>query len=82
MHDMLKKSNYMEYSGSIIELCEDWWEMLRQETVLFDVYVRFPLPFNYYIENLQRRPYKKELEEISGIIDGLRISGWLCREPR
>ena len=27
-------------SGTIIELCEDWWEILRQETVLFEVYVR------------------------------------------
>jgi hypothetical protein len=27
-------------SMAIIELCEDWWEILRQETVLFDVYVR------------------------------------------
>ena len=26
-------------SMGIIELCEDWWEILRQETVLFDVYV-------------------------------------------
>lgn len=27
--------------SSIIELCEDWWEALRQETVLFDVYKIF-----------------------------------------
>ncbi|TNV84989.1 hypothetical protein FGO68_gene2181 [Halteria grandinella] len=26
---------------SIIELCEDWWEALRSETVLFDVYKIF-----------------------------------------
>ena len=37
-------------SMGIIELCEDWWEILRQETVLFDVYVSQ----SFLIELLQK----------------------------
>ena len=29
MLDKLKKSNHNDEQGTIIELCEDWWEMLR-----------------------------------------------------
>lgn len=39
MNEKIKKNNCDEETTSIIELCEDWWEMLRQEQVLFDVYV-------------------------------------------
>lgn len=39
------------HGTAIIELCEDWWEILRQETVLFEVYVR-RLFSHYCLENL------------------------------
>lgn len=39
MQDRLKVVNYQEEGHRIVELCEDWWELLRQETILFEVYV-------------------------------------------
>lgn len=45
--EILKKQGYSELGHQVIEYCEDWWELLRQETVLFDVYVN-KLIFDYY----------------------------------
>jgi len=39
MHDKLKSPNYMEEGARVVELCEDWWEILRLESLLFEVYV-------------------------------------------
>ena len=37
--DMLKKNSHIKEQSTIINLCEDWWEMLRQEQVLYEVHV-------------------------------------------
>ena len=37
--EKLKKVKHEAESSAIIELCEDWWEMVRHEQVLFDVFV-------------------------------------------
>jgi len=29
MYEKLKSPNYIEESQKVIELCEDWWELLR-----------------------------------------------------
>lgn len=29
LSEKLKKANHSEEQGAIIEICEDWWEMLR-----------------------------------------------------
>jgi len=29
MYEKLKSQNYLDESQKIIELCEDWWELLR-----------------------------------------------------
>jgi len=41
MHDKLKSPNYMEEGARVVELCEDWWEILRLESLLFEVYKIF-----------------------------------------
>ncbi|CDW88680.1 UNKNOWN [Stylonychia lemnae] len=52
MNEKLKSANYLEESQKIIELCEDWWELLRQESSLFEIYVN-NLSNNSYTENIQ-----------------------------
>lgn len=48
MNEKLRMFNYLDETGRIIELCEDWWELLRQDSTLFEVYVSsfFSLPFD------------------------------------
>lgn len=44
MQLLLKASNFIEESARIVELCEDWWELLRQENLLWDVQKVFKCP--------------------------------------
>eukprot|EP00347_Sterkiella_histriomuscorum_P008362 403345391 len=41
VYERLRSNNYLEETFKIIELCEDWWELLRQEASLFEVYKIF-----------------------------------------
>lgn len=47
MSESLKRD--MGEGTKIVELCEDWWELLRQEQLLFEVYVSFVYLFIYII---------------------------------
>ena len=34
MNERLKQSNFLEETQKVIELCEDWWELSQEETML------------------------------------------------
>lgn len=40
MNEKLRLINFIEEGQKLVELCEDWWELLRQDATLFEVYVR------------------------------------------
>ena len=69
MHDKLKSPGFAEEGGRIVELCEDWWEILRQEPSLFEVYVSTNA-FELLSENIQGRSNIEKPEEDADSADG------------
>ena len=59
MQDRLKVVNYQEEGQRIVELCEDWWELLRQETILFEVYVSLVIVLNTFRKSSRTKPLRK-----------------------
>jgi hypothetical protein len=55
MHEKLKSLNFVDEGSRIVELCEDWWELLRQEASLFEVYVSC-----YYSSKTCQKIFKDE----------------------